>query len=308
MKIGGYQLESVKRFEPAMNAAFVRKGDALLVATRRESEYTLELRDLRKFKILGRASVPDLASLRRVGNKEVLLKRRRGLRGAEEDRSKQKLEVRNLKDFGLVSSFVEKKPGHIAAHPDGTHIAVAHDFGSLNIWDARSGALRHEYASKGIAGVAYSGDGALLAFKEFAGSLKIFDANKLSAKPLRVAAVGGGAQIAFHPRRHLLAVASKTVIEIVDADTAEITASVKTTKKESQGNVGHITFSPDGKLLVTSSISHGAIGLWDLKKAECIGHPMELNEPVSAVEFDGEGNYLLVATYEAAELYTVSPP
>ena len=39
-------------------------------------------------------------------------------------------------------------------------------------------------------GVAYSGDGALLAAKEFAGSLKIFDANEYSAKPLRSAAVG----------------------------------------------------------------------------------------------------------------------
>jgi hypothetical protein len=50
MEIGGYKLELVKRFEPAMNAAFARKGDGLLVATRGESEYTLVLLDLRKFK------------------------------------------------------------------------------------------------------------------------------------------------------------------------------------------------------------------------------------------------------------------
>lgn len=307
MEIGGYKLESVKRFEPAMNAAFLRKGDALLVATRGEPEYTLELLDLRKLKAIGRGSVPNLASLSRVGDNGVLLKRKRDLRGAAKDKSRQTLEVRNLEDFGLVTSFVEEKPGHIAAHPDGTRIAVAHDFGALNIWDARTGELLHEYASKGVGGVAYSGDGALLAAKEFAGSLKIFDGNEPPAKPLRSAAVGrGGEQIAFHPRRHVLAAAGKTSIKIVDADTAEVTASIKTTKKESQGGVGHMAFSPDGELLVTSSLSHGAIGLWDVAKAEFIGHPVELNRPVSTVEFDAEGKYLLIATYKAAELYAVS--
>jgi WD40 repeat protein len=307
MEIGGYKLESVKRFEPAMNAAFVRKGDALLVATRGKSEYTLELLDLRKFTTLARASVPDLATLRRVGDQGVLLKRKRDLEGPEEDKSKQTLEVRNLKDFGLVTSFVEEKPGHTTAHPDGTRIAVTHDFGGLNIWDARTGELLHEYASKGVGGVAYSGDGALLAAKEFAGSLRIFDANQLSAKPLRSAAAGRGeAEIAFHPRRHVLAAAGKTAIKILDADTTEVTASIKTTSKERQGAVGHMSFSPDGKLLVTSSLSHGAIGLWDVEKAAFIGHMMELNRPVSTVEFDAEGKYLLIATYKAAELYAVS--
>jgi WD40 repeat protein len=307
MEAGGYKLELVKRFEPAMNAAFVRKGDALVIITNGESEYALELLDLRKFTTLARASVPDLAALTRVGENGVLLTRERDFTAPEEEQSKQTLEVRNLEDFGLVTSFVEERPGHVAAHPDGTRIAVAHDFGVLSIWDARTGELLHEYASKGVGGVAYSGDGALLAAKEFAGSLKIFDANDLSAKPLRSAAVGRGeAEIAFHPRRRVLAAAGKTAIRIVDADTAEVTASIKTTSKERQGAVGHMAFSPDGRLLVTSSLSHGAIGLWDVEQATFIGHTMELNEPVSAVELDAEGKLLLIATYEAAELYAVS--
>jgi WD40 repeat protein len=307
MEIGGYKLESVKRFEPVMNAAFVRKRDALLVIKNGEPEYTLELLELRKFKTLARAPAPDLASLTRVGEKGVVLKRVPDFRGPEEDQSKQTLEVRNLKDFGLVTSFVEENPGHVAAHPDGTRIAVAHDFGGLNIWDARTGELLHQYPAKGVGGVAYSGDGALLAAKEFAGSLKIFDANDVSAKPLRSPAVGGReGQIAFHPRRHVLAAAGRTAIKVLDADTAEVTASIKTTKKENQGSVGHMAFAPDGNLLVTSSLSDGAIGLWDVEKAEFIGHAMELNEPVSGVEFDAKGKYLLIATYEAAELYAVS--
>jgi hypothetical protein len=235
MEIGGYKLESVKRLEPAMDAAFVRKGDSLLILTSRGSEYTLELLAPRKFTTVARAPVPDLATLRRVGDQGVLLIRERDFTGAEEDISKQTLEVRNLKDFGIVTSFVEEKPGHTAARPDGARIAVAHDFGGLNIWDARTGELLHEYASKGVGGVAYSGDGALLAAKEFAGSLKIFDANELSAKPLRSAAAGGEAEIAFHPCRHVLAAAGRTAIKILDADTAEVTASIKTTMKRAPG-------------------------------------------------------------------------
>jgi hypothetical protein len=67
-----------------------------------------------------------------------------------------------------------------------------------------------------------------------------------------------------------------------------------------------MSFSPDGKLLATSSLRQGAIGLWYVEKSEFIGHMMELNEPVSGVELGAEGTYLLIATCEAEKLYTVS--
>jgi len=84
-----------------------------------------------------------------MGRPRGAAERKRDLKGAEEGKSKQMLEVRNLKDFGLVTSFVEEKPG--PSRPTRTgRIAAAHDFGGLNIRDARTGELVHEYASKGV--------------------------------------------------------------------------------------------------------------------------------------------------------------
>lgn len=308
MKIGGYKVELVKRLEPSLGATFVRRGDALLVARDAEAgAYELELFELDGLKSIGRAPVEGVTAVARVGEKAVLLNVRPGSLERGASRRQRKLEVRDLKDFRVLTTIVEDKVGNIAASPDGSQIAVAHDFGALNIWDAGTGELLSEYASKGVGGVAYSHDGALLAAKEFKGDLKIFDATKPGEKPLRSVAAGSGeAQIAFHPREHVVAAAGKSAIKIVDADTAKATASIKTTKKESQGAIGHMAFSPDGKLLVTSTLSGGVVGLWDVDEAEFIGHVLESEEPLSGVEFDATGKYLLVSSYEAAELYSVA--
>lgn len=308
MKIGGYKVELVKRLEPSLGATFVRRGDALLVA--REAEdggYELELFELDGLKSIGRAPVEGVTAVARAGEQAVLLTVRPGRQERSANRRERKLEVRDLKDFRVLTTIVEDKPGYIAASPDGSRIAVAHDFGALNIWDAGTGKLLSEYASKGVGGVAYSHDGALLAAKEFRGELKIFDATKPGEKPLRSVAAGSGeALIAFHPREHIVAAAGKNAIKIVDADTAKATASLKTTKKESQGAIGHMAFSPDGKLLVTATLSDGVVGFWDLEEAEFIGHALELKEPLSGVEFDAPGKLLLVSSFEAAELYSIT--
>jgi WD40 repeat protein len=309
MKIGGYKVELFKRVEPSLGATFVRKGDALLSAGEAdEGGYELKLIRLEGFKTLGRAVVEGVTAVTRVGEKAALIHVRPGRRDGSANRLERKLEVRSLKDFSVITTIVEDRPGSVTASPDGARIAVAHDFGPLHVWDAGTGKLLSEYDSKGIGGVAYSHDGELLAAREFAGTLKIFDATKPAEKPLCSAVVGSGeAQIAFHPLRHVVAAASKNAIRIVDADTAKVTASIKITKKESQGAIGHMAFSPEGKLLVTSSLSDGVVGFWDVEKADFIAHMPALNEPLSGVEFDATGKYLLISTFEAAELYEIAP-
>jgi WD40 repeat protein len=311
MEIGEYKLDLARRIEPSLGATFVRKGDALLVA--RETEdggFEIELIQLvDKSKPHARTAVEGVTAVTRVGEEAVLLKIRPDRRDKTANRNQRKLEVRGLNDFRVITSIMEEKPGYITAHPDGAQIAVAHDFGPLHIWDAGTGQLISKYVSKGVGGVAYSNDGALLAAKEFKGALKIFDATKPGEGPLRSTAVGSGeAQIAFHPRQHVVAAAGKNAIKIVDADTARVTASIKTTKKESQGAIGQMGYSPDGKLLVTATLSDSVVGLWDTEKAEFIGHVLELGTPLSGVEFDARGEYLLISSYEAAELYTISRP
>lgn len=305
MEIGKYKVDRIKRIEPSVGATFVGKRDALLVARRTAGKYELEVIQLKGFKSVERAPVEGVVAVTRVGEEAVLLKARPE-RGTTANRNERRMEVRSLKDFQVRASFVEDKPGYVAAHPDGSQIAVAHDFGPLHIRDSGTGEMLAKYDSKGIGGVAYSHDGSLLAAKEFAGALKIFDAGK-PAQPLRSVAVGGEAQITFHPNKLVVAAAAKNAIKIVDASTAEVTASIKTTKKESQGAIGHMAYSPDGTLLATAILNDGVVSFWDMDKAEFAGHMLELDTPLSGVEFDAEGKLLLVASFKAAELYTVGP-
>lgn len=308
MKIGGYQFESVRRIGPSLGAAFVRKGDALLFA--RESEgggYELELLALEGFKTLRRSKAEGVTGVAPVGEGACLVTVRPGPRERRDSPRMRKLEVRALKDFKPLAAVVEDKVGHVAASPDGAFLAVAHDFGPLNVWDARTGGLLAAYESKGVGGVAYSRDGALLAAKEFAGALKIFDGTGPSAEPLRSVAAGAGeAEIAFHPSRPLVAAAAKNAIKLVDAEAGRVTASLKLTKSEGRGGVGQMAFSPDGRLLVTATLSDGVVGLWDVEEAEFLGHLTKSEAPLNRVEFDAGGKYLLVSSYDAAELYEVS--
>ena len=304
MEIGKYKLERVNRIEPALAATFVGKRDTLLVARKTDGGFELEVIQLKGFKSVARAPVDGIVAVTRVGEKAVLLKARPE-RGKTANRNERRMEVRSLKDFNVVASFVEDKPGYAAAHPDGTQIAVAHDFGPLHIWDAGTGELLSKYVSKGTGGVAYSHDGSLLAVKEFAGALKICDAAK-PENPLRSVAVGGDAPITFHPHESVVAAAGKNDIKVVDASTAKVTATIKTTKKESQGAIGHMAYSPDGMLLATALQNGGVVSFWDMDKAEFAGHMLQLDALLSGVEFDAEGKFLLVASYDSAELYSVA--
>ncbi len=307
MEIGGYKLDLVKRIEPSLGAAFVGKRDTLLVArVKPGNKYELELIRLSQFKSLRRGAVESVATVTRVGGKHVLLMLPQNLEDDSAKGLERTFEVRSLNDFRVVASFVEEEPGRVAAHPAGSQIAVAHDFGDLNFRDARTGELISTYFSKGIGGVAYSPDGKVLAVKEFAGALKFFDGADPGKKPLRSVTLGRESAIAFHPQEPLVAAADRQTIKIVDAGSTKVRTSIKVTKKESQGTIKHMAYSPDGSLLVTTTRSDNVVGLWDMQQAEFIGHVRELDTPLSGVEFDAQGKYLLISSYEAAEIYTIT--
>jgi len=305
VETGRYKVNRVKRIERAVGSTFVGKGDALLVIRETDSGYELEVIELKGLKSVARAPVGGVVAVTRVGEDAVLLKTLPE-RGQTANENERKMEVRSLKDFHVRASFVEDKPGYVAAHPDGTRIAMTHDFGPLQVWDTVSGGMLSKYVSEGTGGVAYSHDGSLLAVKEFAGALKIFDAES-PLQPLRSVVVGGEAQITFHPQKPVVAAADRNTIQIVDASTANVTAFVKLTEKESQGAIGHMAYSPDGMLLATTILNEGVVSFWDMATGEFAGHLLNLDMPLSGLEFDAQGALLLVASYEAAELYTIVP-
>ncbi|MDT5262685.1 MAG: hypothetical protein QOC61_1689, partial [Acidobacteriota bacterium] len=299
MEVGGYQLDLVERIAPSLGATFVGKRDILLVARgKRGAKYELELFQLPGFKSLRRGKVKSIATITRVGEQHVLLMLPKDLDAASVNGWEREFEVRSVDDFGVAANFLEAMPGHVAAHPDGSLIAVAHDFGALNVRDARTGELISAYASKGVGGVAYSPDGRLLAAKEFEGALKFFDAEEPGKKPLRSVRLGRGTAVAFHPQKPLVAAADKQAIRIVDADTAKVRSSIKVTKRESQGTIRQMAFSPDGCLLVTATRSDNVVGLWNVEQDEFLGHVKEFDSALSHVEFDEQGKYLLIATFK----------
>ena len=304
MNVGGYNLELVKRIESSVGATFVKQGKALLVASSTEQgTYELELIQLSRFKSLRRGAVAGAATVTRVGEDHALL-----MLPDMEGKDENRFELRGVDDFDrVVSSFVESKPGHVAANPDGSRIAVAHDFGDLHVRDARTGELVWKYASKGVGGVAYSPDGSLLAAREFAGALKFFDAADPGPKPLRSTKLGSGTTVAFHPSEPLVAAADKQAIRVVDASTAKVRAAVKLTKKESAGAVKRMSYSPDGSLLVTATRRGNVVGLWDMEQEEFLGHVAELKSMLNGVEFDARGEHLLISSYGGAELYSIKP-
>ena len=60
-------------------------------------------------------------------------------------------------------------------------------------------------------------------------------------------------------------------------------------------------------MAVRGKVKNGKVILDDPKAlpegAEFIGHVLELGAPVNGLEFDARGEYLLVSSYEAAEVY-----
>jgi len=300
MKLKNYKLELAHRIESTSGATFVGKKDTLLVArVSGEGQYELELLQLKGFQSILRKPVEGtVATVARAGDNWAMLM----LRGEGRQRI---FELRTLKDLKPAGRIVEERPGYAEAHPDGSPVAVSHDFGGLNVWDAKTGKQTASYDAKGIGGIAWSQDGALLAAKEMTGSLKIFDSANIGKKPLRSVKLGGDPAIAFHPSETIIAAAEKTAIHIVDAATGKEQTAIARTK-ESGGTIHRITFSPDGGLLVTSSLQPYVAALWDVKKNEFLGKIRDFEVAIAAVDFDATGKYLLVASFADTEIYSVA--
>ncbi len=303
MKIGSYTVKLAKRLD-ALGATFVRSGNALLVARLGEEGFELELIDLPDFKTVRRETVDGVAAVTRVGENKVLLMLPAEPPEKGTKKYPQSFELRSLHDFSLLTTFVEEKPGAVAASPDGRLIAVAHDFGNLNIWNADTGNLVSEYAAKGIGAVAFSPDGALLAAREFAGALSVFDGRRPET-PLRSVKVSAESQMAFHPARHLVALAHMNAMTVVDADTAKVSTTIKATKRKSKDPIDPVAYSPDGKLLVTATSTDGIVGFWDMERGAFLADALALKAPMNRVEFDSTGKLLLLSSFEGAEIHSI---
>ncbi len=301
MTLNGHNLELSDHVTPAAGAAWVAKKDRLLIV-RKTDKFELELCRWPGLDSLARKPVPSMVTMLRAGDKWVLLFYPPDL-SAEE--TKNSVELRVVDDLSVVATFVEDSVGCFATHPDGSRVAIGHDFGDMNVWDTRKGTLSASHASPGVGGVAWSHDGALLAAKEFRGALKIFDSGDIGKKPLRTVKLGKETAIAFHPKQSIIAVADQQAVQMVNAETGQMEATIKGTK-ESARSIRQMVFSPDGTLLATGSRGENVVALWDIANSKFLGKVQGFDTPIAAVDFDATGKHLLVASFRVAEIYTIS--
>lgn len=170
------------------------------------------------------------------------------------------------------------------------------------MWSASDGALIWEREAAETYGVAYSHDGALLAWR-VRGAVTVVDAAAPSSKPLRRVKVGGIGEIAFHPTSAKLAVVKTRSIAIVDAASGEVESDFATSAAEQKRAVNRIAFSPDGTQLLTSTHVDGIVGLWDVEAGELLCRVVELGSRVAHLQFHPDGRHFLVAGFKDARIY-----
>ena len=196
--------------------------------------------------------------------------------------------------------------------PDGAFIAAGTAEGRVQIWGM---ATRKQLASlqcrrtqrpldtlqEGIDSLAFSADGKLLAAAISSGVIiwELKQGNQIG--PLIGTSNRPTTSVAFSPDGSLLAMATrKGEIFLLSLNSLQDSEEGIVFPPEAHANLieGHtdgvtcVVFSPDGKLLASSSHDH-TIRLWDVSTRETIGEPLTRHDAeVSAIAFHPGGNLL----------------
>jgi WD40 repeat protein/tetratricopeptide (TPR) repeat protein len=178
---------------------------------------------------------------------------------------------------------------NVAVSPDGRHVATGNWFpegkqGNVHVWDARTGKLVVEWPCTGTMVVAFSPDGRYLAagcrdlnkcwlwavdtweeVRQLDGSQLAFAPDgDVHAQPRWLGVRGGWSQLAFAPDGDVLALDMGTgVIRLVNPHTGRELARLD---DPNQDRAHYLTFTPDGKQLVTVSTESQSIHVWDLQR------------------------------------------
>jgi len=152
-------------------------------------------------------------------------------------------------------------PGPLAYSPDGITLAGASN-SSISLWDAQSGKLRQRLPGQfPLTAALPAPDGRTLVCGGWSGQLQVW--NLTTGALARVLPEGTGAanHMAFSPDGKILANAWTDEVHLYDSQSWRLT---KTLIHPRKGGSGALSFSPDGRWLVTGGGISQSISLWDV--------------------------------------------
>ncbi|MCA9692304.1 MAG: DUF1513 domain-containing protein [Myxococcales bacterium] len=308
MSTAAQRLEIEREFGENTGATFAGGGRFLVICRGEPGDpMEVELIDLSTGAPKWKRDAELLVNVFAVGSDAFALCVSETLYADDSEPLELELQIRSLDDGELLTTIPATELGHIADRPEGDMVALSHDFGPLELWDARSGEMIGGRAAEGTRGVAFSSDGRILAVRE-SEAVVILDPEEPYGEPVRtLSADEDGIELAFQPGTSLLAVDQDQTITLVDARTGQVRREIATTEEERVNGIGSLVFSPDGKWLLTATRSQGLVGLWDVERARFVGHLVEVGDDVNHLEFHPDGRRILIASFGAATVYRLSP-
>jgi WD40 repeat protein len=178
----------------------------------------------------------------------------------------------------------------LAISPDGGHIAVGSDDGSVRLWAPPGNEVNLSPGGR-INNVVFSPDGRRIAAPLATGGLIVWDSE--TGKLLRRFASGTNLRVAWSPDGHSLGVGG----HFVDPITGERGRSLPVS-----GEIYGTAFSPDGKLFATTGGLKGSAQVWDRLTGACLNSFTSGRGWSSCVAFSPDSTWL------AAGSGTMTPP
>jgi WD40 repeat protein len=208
---------------------------------------------------------------------------------------------------GMTGAQLRELRGHSAGvdravfSPDSTQLAIAGDSKTPRVWDTATGTLFRELSGHGdvVHDIIFSPDGLRVATESLDGTARIWDlrSQKFISLP---GLTGPSAAIAFSPDGRMLATEGGPDTEggarRIQGDYPvtvwnAATGASKFTLSGQEQFVTSVTFSPDGKFIVTTCGDKTA-RLWFSYGALV----KELQAPVSSAKFSSDGKFLVTAS------------
>jgi WD40 repeat protein/tRNA A-37 threonylcarbamoyl transferase component Bud32 len=181
--------------------------------------------------------------------------------------------------------------GGVSFSPDGATLATAGDFG-VKLWDVATGASLGTLGSWAAADLAYSADGAMIAFaRPERGGAEVWDVTTRTP----IVAVDGtlppiqDLSVALSPDGRMLAVGGfGRVVRLWDVRTGKLVHELN------QGGNGafDLEFSPDGRTLAVSGFEPVA-SLWDVGTGIQIGPQLTAGDRRTMIGLSPDGRHLL---------------